>query len=248
MCNQQLHPSLLQTKEDGFGSKGLFTLDNEITGFPFVLKLNDDKWLNNRGNDYFIPLSGTHNKGGSSAEIEKNVSSEVLSGPIRDENPPVENQEAHTTPFTDDIIKEIRNLVTGISSETKWKTKSKEAQEDILQEIEKLAAEAYGIFRSSSMTLSEEAVAGFEEIELPVEICSGTGTGFEILCQGFNWESHKSGRWYMELQDKVSELSSLGFTVIWLPPPTESVSPEGYMPKDLYNLNSRLEILPTTIY
>lgn len=43
----------------------------------------------------------------------------------------------------------------------------------------------------------------------------------------------------MELQDKVSELSSLGFTVIWLPPPTESVSPEGYMPKDLYNLNSR---------
>ncbi|TYJ42857.1 hypothetical protein E1A91_A03G115300v1 [Gossypium mustelinum] len=43
----------------------------------------------------------------------------------------------------------------------------------------------------------------------------------------------------MELKEKASEISSLGFTVIWLPTPTESVSPEGYMPKDLYNLNSR---------
>jgi glycosidase len=43
----------------------------------------------------------------------------------------------------------------------------------------------------------------------------------------------------MELKQKIEEISSLGFTVVWLPPPTESVSPEGYMPKDLYNLNSR---------
>ncbi|KAH9709403.1 alpha-amylase 3 [Citrus sinensis] len=55
-----------------------------------------------------------------------------------------------------------------------------------------------------------------------------TSSRFEILCQGFNWESHKSGRWYMELKEKATELSSLGFSVIWLPPPTESVSPEGY--------------------
>lgn len=27
--------------------------------------------------------------------------------------------------------------------------------------------------------------------------------------------------------------------MIWLPPPTESVSPQGYLPKDLYNLNSQ---------
>ncbi|KAI3714786.1 hypothetical protein L6452_21746 [Arctium lappa] len=31
----------------------------------------------------------------------------------------------------------------------------------------------------------------------------------------------------------------LGFTIAWLPPPTESISPKGYMPNDLYNLNSR---------
>nr|GMD46869.1 alpha-amylase 3, chloroplastic isoform X2 [Ipomoea batatas] len=73
----------------------------------------------------------------------------------------------------------------------------------------------------------------------PIKICSGTGSGHEILCQGFNWESHKCGRWYLELQEKAELLSSLGFTIVWLPPPTDSVSPEGYMPKDLYNLNSR---------
>lgn len=39
--------------------------------------------------------------------------------------------------------------------------------------------------------------------------------------------------------EKASQLASLGFTVVWLPPPTDSVSPEGYMPRDLYNLNSR---------
>ena len=78
-----------------------------------------------------------------------------------------------------------------------------------------------------------------EEVHPPAQISSGTGSGFEILCQGFNWESHKSGRWYMELLERAAEISSLGFTVVWLPPPTESVSPEGYMPRDLYNLNSR---------
>lgn len=129
--------------------------------------------------------------------------------------------------------------MTDISSEKKWKTKSKEAQETILQEIERLAAEAYGIFRSSSSTFSEEAVLEIKEETPAITITSGTGTGYEILCQGFNWESHKSGRWYLELEEKAEQLASLGFTVIWLPPPTESVSPEGYMPRDLYNLNSR---------
>ncbi|XP_021722967.1 alpha-amylase 3, chloroplastic-like [Chenopodium quinoa] len=230
----------LQTKGDGFGANGLFTLDKEITGFPFVLKVNDQVWLNNRGNDFFIPLSRAQSVGGPSDEIDKKVSSESFSGSVtKDEDPPIENQEILQTTFTDGIIKEIRKLGTDITSDTKWKRKSKEAQETILQEIEKLAAEAYSIYRSSTTTFPVEADLETEELEIPTEICSGTGSGFEILCQGFNWESHKSGRWYMELLEKASELSSLGFTVIWLPPPTESVSPEGYMPKDLYNLNSR---------
>lgn len=216
-----------QLKEGGNGSFGLFTLDDECAGFLFVLKWKESTWFNCKGNDFYIPLSRT--VGSSKAETPKKT-----------EEPKVEvSQIEKQTEYTDGIIKEIRTLVSDISSELSRKSKSKEVQESILQEIEKLAAEAYSIFRSSPPTFVEDPVIEPEATKPSVKISSGTGTGYEILCQGFNWESHKSGRWYMDLKEKAAELSSVGFTVIWLPPPTESVSPEGYMPKDLYNLNSR---------
>ncbi|ESW11483.1 hypothetical protein PHAVU_008G033800 [Phaseolus vulgaris] len=65
----------------------------------------------------------------------------------------------------------------------------------------------------------------------------GTGTGREIVFQGFNWESWRR-RWYLELAAKTADLSHCGVTAVWLPPPTQSVAPQGYMPSDLYNLNS----------
>lgn len=39
--------------------------------------------------------------------------------------------------------------------------------------------------------------------------------------------------------DQADEIADMGITCIWLPPPTDSVSPQGYMPGDLYNLNSK---------
>ncbi|XP_043724818.1 alpha-amylase 3, chloroplastic-like isoform X2 [Telopea speciosissima] len=235
--------TLLQPKEDGYGSWGLFYLDKKLMGFLFVLNLNDKTWLNYTGSDFYIPLSNASSfaKNDSSIHEGAGSSSVGVSG---------KTKEASTTASDaadpDGIINEIRNLVSDISSEKSRKTKSKEWHEYILQEIEKLAAEAYSIFRGSSPAFVEESTAETETLKSPAEalkppakVCSGTGSGYEILCQGFNWESHKSRRWYVELKEKVNELASLGFTVIWLPPPTESVSPEGYMPKDLYNLNSR---------
>ncbi|CAL2231671.1 unnamed protein product [Prunus armeniaca] len=216
----------LQQKEGGKGCWALFTLEG-LAGFLFVFKLNESTWLKCVANDFYIPLSSSNHS--IAIAIPREVPSEDAKAV----------QEKKITAYTNGIINEIRNLVSDISSEKNQKTKSKEAQESILQEIEKLASEAHSIFRSTVPTFTEEAISETEELKAPVKICSGTGTGFEILCQGFNWESHKSGRWYMELQSKAAELSSLGFTVIWLPPPTDSVSPEGYMPKDLYNLNSR---------
>ena len=66
------------------------------------------------------------------------------------------------------------------------------------------------------------------------------GSGEEVLLQGFNWDSSKHHRaWYEELKDQVDEIADYGFTLIWLPPSTDSVSPEGYMPRDLYSLDSR---------
>lgn len=72
-----------------------------------------------------------------------------------------------------------------------------------------------------------------EEIKLE----PGTGTGREIVFQGFNWESWRR-RWYLDLAPKAADLSQSGITAVWLPPPTQSVAPQGYMPSDLYNLNS----------
>uniref|UniRef100_A0A7S1T2P7 alpha-amylase n=1 Tax=Tetraselmis chuii TaxID=63592 RepID=A0A7S1T2P7_9CHLO len=63
------------------------------------------------------------------------------------------------------------------------------------------------------------------------------GTGEEILLQGFNWESHKHD-WYAVLSGQAADIAEAGFTLVWMPPPTDSVSPEGYLPRDLYSLNS----------
>lgn len=227
---------VLQPRENGRCSV-LITLGEEFSGFLFVLKLNENTWLNSEGDDFYVPLSSS-----SGLPIENRV--DQLEG-MQKEVKEDASEKASISAYTDGIINEIRNLVTDISTEKSQKSKSKEAQESILQEIERLAAEAYSIFRSSVPTFTKETIV---ESEVAVEpetltpspnICSGTGTGYEILCQGFNWESHKSGKWYKELKEKAAQIASLGFTVIWLPPPTESVSPEGYMPKDLYNLNSR---------
>ena len=68
-----------------------------------------------------------------------------------------------------------------------------------------------------------------------------TGNGRELLIQGFNWESArlKHGSWYRKVIELAPTLAERGFTTIWLPPPTDSVSAEGYMPRDLYDLNSK---------
>ncbi|TKY69722.1 Alpha-amylase 3 [Spatholobus suberectus] len=266
----QLRPS-----DGGKGSSALITLEEEFSGFIFVLKQNENTWFKYMGNDFYIPLSSSsslHNIGNIKDQ------SEVVQGEVIEEA----SQETSFFAFTDTVANEIRNLVTDNSSEKSQKTKSKKARQSIFQEIERLAAEAYNLFRSSIPTFSKattaepkativeaetiivkpqattivapettivkpqattivapEASVESETLSLDPKIYSGTGTGYEILCQGFNWESHKSGRWYVGLKEIVSELASLGFTVVWLPPPTDSVSPEGYMPKDLYNLNSR---------
>lgn len=43
--------------------------------------------------------------------------------------------------------------------------------------------------------------------------------------QAFNWESHKKP-WYRDCMGKVSEWAKQGITSIWLPPPSDSVSPQ----------------------
>lgn len=51
------------------------------------------------------------------------------------------------------------------------------------------------------------------------------GDGFEIILQGFNWESHK-GSWYKKLSEQAKNIADAGFSAVWLPPPSASVSPQ----------------------
>eukprot|EP00192_Tetraselmis_astigmatica_P007506 CAMPEP_0117654098 /NCGR_PEP_ID=MMETSP0804-20121206/3558_1 /TAXON_ID=1074897 /ORGANISM="Tetraselmis astigmatica, Strain CCMP880" /LENGTH=714 /DNA_ID=CAMNT_0005460347 /DNA_START=1 /DNA_END=2145 /DNA_ORIENTATION=- len=66
---------------------------------------------------------------------------------------------------------------------------------------------------------------------------AAAGDGFEIFLQAFNWDSCKQ-QWYKKLKEQLQFIAESGITTIWLPPPTDSVSPQGYLPRDLYNLNT----------
>lgn len=67
-------------------------------------------------------------------------------------------------------------------------------------------------------------------------ICDSSG----IMLQGFNWESSKEeGEWYTMVQDKAAALSDAGFAMVWLPPPSRSADPHGYLPRELYEANAR---------
>lgn len=60
-----------------------------------------------------------------------------------------------------------------------------------------------------------------------------------IILQAFGWDSCLKGGWYNTIDSKVEDIKALGVDHIWLPPPSQSVSPQGYMPGQLYNLNSK---------
>eukprot|EP00271_Cylindrocystis_brebissonii_P007275 TRINITY_DN20604_c0_g1_i1.p1 TRINITY_DN20604_c0_g1~~TRINITY_DN20604_c0_g1_i1.p1 ORF type:complete len:417 (+),score=66.73 TRINITY_DN20604_c0_g1_i1:499-1749(+) len=59
-----------------------------------------------------------------------------------------------------------------------------------------------------------------------------------VFLQAFNWESHKSESWWKEIAKKVEDIAAAGITAVWLPPASDSLAPQGYMPRDLYSLNS----------
>ncbi|KAK7321693.1 hypothetical protein VNO77_32566 [Canavalia gladiata] len=59
-----------------------------------------------------------------------------------------------------------------------------------------------------------------------------------LLFQGFNWESSNKGGWYNSLKNSIPDLANAGITHVWLPPPSQSVAPQGYLPGRLYDLDA----------
>lgn len=67
---------------------------------------------------------------------------------------------------------------------------------------------------------------------------SYNGSSTDVMLQGFNWTSWAlSTDWYTTLNNLASPIGSL-FTVIWLPPPSQAASDQGYLPTDWYTLNT----------
>jgi len=85
----------------------------------------------------------------------------------------------------------------------------------------------------------EEAAAPQQhQVTAPREPLWRLAQGKEVLLQGFNWESSKQD-WYEVMKRRVPAIAAAGFTGIWLPPMSDSLAPQGYLPRDLYNLNSK---------
>ncbi len=58
-----------------------------------------------------------------------------------------------------------------------------------------------------------------------------------ILLQGFHWHSHQSN-WYQTIQSNAGNISDLGVSHVWFPPPSDAASDEGYLPRELNVLDS----------
>ena len=59
---------------------------------------------------------------------------------------------------------------------------------------------------------------------------------YDIMLQGFHWKSHKLD-WYKIIQQNTQRIKDSGFTLVWFPPPSDCADYEGYLPRELYNLN-----------
>jgi alpha-amylase len=66
------------------------------------------------------------------------------------------------------------------------------------------------------------------------------GDGRDVLLQGFHWDSHagtidhvtKSRKtWYRLLAENGPAVRAAGFTYVWFPPPSDSLAPQGYIPR-----------------
>src|SRR5947207_2171914 len=72
----------------------------------------------------------------------------------------------------------------------------------------------------------------------PADAKQCIGDGRDIVLQGFHWNSHAGAldghtrkSWYRILQENAAVIKGAGFTWVWFPPPSDSLAPEGYIPR-----------------
>lgn len=61
----------------------------------------------------------------------------------------------------------------------------------------------------------------------------------DIMLQGFNWNSHSNNNgWYNVVTSKAQQLGDAEFDMVWLPPPSDAAAPQGYLPRELYDVST----------
>jgi alpha-amylase len=73
------------------------------------------------------------------------------------------------------------------------------------------------------------------------------GDGRDVGLQGFHWDSHHGvtdpatgtrKSWYRVLADRAAAIRAAGFTWVWFPPASDSLAPQGYIPRRWHVLDS----------
>lgn len=73
---------------------------------------------------------------------------------------------------------------------------------------------------------------------LGLPLCAARAGETTVMLQGFHWTSWKTAPWWDEVGGKAAELSAAGIDLVWLPPSSDSLSPEGYLPRKLERQDS----------
>ena len=66
------------------------------------------------------------------------------------------------------------------------------------------------------------------------------GGSTAILMEGFHWDStnYSGPDWYVIMTNNAADMKALGITHVWFPPPSDSGSAQGYLPRQLNVFNS----------
>mmetsp|Transcript_66095 Transcript_66095/g.215010 ORF Transcript_66095/g.215010 Transcript_66095/m.215010 type:complete len:785 (+) Transcript_66095:111-2465(+) len=99
------------------------------------------------------------------------------------------------------------------------------------EEVEKLERD--------SLNIMQRRMPSGSLLEKMEEVIGSADKDSIVLLQGFNWESWRAGAgdWYSVIGKSVDKFKHVGVTDIWLPPPSSSVAPQGYLPSQLFNLD-----------
>ena len=91
----------------------------------------------------------------------------------------------------------------------------------------------------ADLNMKQRRVSSHTLLQEMQEITDYADPSKTVMLQAFNWESHQAGKgdWYSIVASKIPMFKDMGITDLWLPPCSQSVAPQGYLPSQLFNVD-----------